>query len=94
MNAIRIICQDCGREFKCDTAGVLVKELFQKDKEVYRIWLADLLRCPGCGITVISRFADNPIAEHWNKEKMADILRQCETRILGKDLFIWREKRK
>lgn len=91
MNELRVICTDCGRELKNVRSGVLIKELFQKNKEVYRVWMADLLRCLGCGVQVVARFADNPIAEHWNKEKMADILLQCETRTPGKDLFEWRE---
>ena len=91
MNEFRILCTDCGRDFKIDKAGVLVKELFQGDKEVYRIWAADLLRCPGCNIMVISRFADRPIAEHIDKDKMAAVLKHCETKTLGKDLFEWRE---
>jgi len=91
MNELRVICTDCGREFKNLKSGVLIKELFQKNKEVYRVWMADLLGCPRCGRVVVARFADNPIAEHWNKEKMADVLLQCETRTLGKDLFEWKE---
>lgn len=91
MNEFRAICTDCGRDFQVDKTGVLIKELFMGDKEVYRIWNADLLRCPGCNIMIISRFADNPAAEHWDKEKMAAALKQCETKTLGKDLFIWRE---
>jgi|GEM_PF-4224985 len=91
MNELRIICTDCGREFKNMRSGVWVKELFQKNKEVYRVWMADLLDCPKCDKEVVARFADKPIAEHWNKEKMADILLQCETKILDVDLFEWRE---
>lgn len=91
MNKIRVICTDCGRELKNLRSGVLVKELFQKNKEVYRIWPADLLGCPECGKEVVARFADNPIAEHWEKEKMAEALLQCKSKTLGKDLFEWRE---
>ena len=91
MNEMRVICTDCGRELKNVRSGVLVKELFQKNKEVYRVWMTDLLGCLACGMQVVARFADNPIAEHWNKEKMADVLLQCETRTLGKDLFEWKE---
>jgi NMD protein affecting ribosome stability and mRNA decay len=91
MNEFRVLCTDCGRDFKCEKAGVLIKELFMGDKEVYRVWNADLLRCPGCNIMIISRFADNPAAEHWNKETMTAVLQKCNTRTLGKDLFIWRE---
>ena len=91
MNELRIICTDCGRDFKNMRSGVLVKELFQKNKEVYRIWAADYLACPECGDDVVARFADNPIAEHWDKEKMAETLLQCEKKKLGFDLFEWKE---
>ena len=91
MNEFRVLCTDCGRDFQVEKTGVLIKELFMGDKEVYRIWNADLLRCPGCNIMVISRCADNPIAEHWEKEKMAAMLERCKEKTLGKDLFIWRE---
>lgn len=94
MNEFRVICTDCGLNFRNIKSGVLIKELFQEDKEVYRIWNADLLRCPGCKRTIINGLADNPIAEHWDKEKMQDVLQQCETRTMGKDLFEWREKPK
>lgn len=88
---MRIICTDCGREFKVIRTGILIKELFQKNTEAYQIWSADLLGCPICEKNVVARFADNPIAEHWNKEKMADALLQCEKRTLGVDLFEWKE---
>lgn len=88
---MQIICTDCGHEFKVLRAGVLVKELFEKNTEIYRIWTADILGCPICSKEVVARFGDKPIAEHWNKEKMQDALLQCETRIPGVDLFEWKE---
>ena len=91
MNEFRALCTDCGRDFQVDKTGVLIKELFMGDKQVYRIWAADLLKCPGCNIIIIARFADKPIAEHWDKEKMAEALLQCDKKTLGKDLFYWRE---
>ena len=91
MNELRIICADCGREFKNMKSGVLVKELFQKNKEVYRVWNGDRLGCPECGKTLVARFADKPIAEHWNKEKMTEVLVRCEKKTLGFDLFEWKE---
>ena len=92
MNKLRMICTNCGRDFKNIRSGVLVKELFQGNTEVYRIWMADLMACPGCvGKQIISRFADKPIAEHWEKEKMAEALLRCEEKTLGFDLFEWKE---
>lgn len=90
MNMMRIICTDCDREFKVVRTGVLVKELFQKNIQVYRIWAADLLGCPDCGKEVVARFADNPIACHWEKEKMEG-LSHGEPKTMGFDLFEWKE---
>lgn len=90
MNALRIICAQCGREFTNIRSGV-VKELFQENKEVYRLWMADYLACPECGDGVVARFADKPIAEHGEKEKMAEALLQCKKKKLGFDLFEWKE---
>jgi len=91
MNTMIIICTICDLEFAIAKTGVLVQEYFQKNKEIYRVWSADLLKCPKCGIEIVSRFADKPIAEHWNAEKMEDILRQASTRTFGIDLFAWME---
>lgn len=89
---MKIICPKCGRDFQVIRAGVLVKELFQKNTLIYRIWAADLLGCPGCvGRQVVARFADNPIANHWELLKMKDALTQCALRTLGIDLFEWKE---
>ena len=91
MNVVSIICTDCSREYQNIRSGVVVKELFQKNKEVYRVWTADYLACPECGDGVVARFADKPNAEHWDKEKMAEVLLRCEKKILGFDLFEWKE---
>lgn len=74
MNELRAICADCSREFKNIRFGVFVKEFFQKNTMVYRVWMADYLSCPECGDGIVARFADKPIAEYWEKEKMAEAL--------------------
>lgn len=85
------ICIKCGRLLQCKRAGVLVKELFMRNTAVYRVWAADLMGCLECGDGVVARFADNPIAEHWDKEKMAEALLRCEKKTLGFDLYEWKE---
>jgi len=91
MNTMIIIHAKCDREFVVEKSGVLVQEYFQANKEIYRVWSADLMKCPKCGELIVSRFADKPIAEHWNQEKMDEILLQASTRTFGKDLFAWME---
>jgi len=91
---MKVLCTECGRDLKCLRVGVLVKELFQKNREVYRIWSADLLECPECDLKVVARFAEKPIADHFDpcdKTPMADVLKECEGKTLGFDLFIWKE---
>jgi hypothetical protein len=91
MNELRIICTDCDREYKNIQSGVYVKELFQKNTMVYRVWIADKMAGPECHRVTVARFADKPIAEHWEKERMDAVLRECEKKTLQKDLFEWKE---
>lgn len=85
------ICIKCGRLMQCDRAGIRVKELFMQNKAIYRVWVADLMGCPECGHQIVARFAEKPIAEHWQKEIMEGALKACESKTLGVDLFEWRE---
>lgn len=76
------VCVPCGLTFKVEKAGVSVFEMFKSDKEVYRIWQADKLRCRGCGVEVIYGFGQRPLAEHFQdgfKEKVDAI--PAESRI-------------
>ena len=91
---ITIICPTCGREMQCAEAGVLVKELFRGNTEVYKVWSADLMACPECGLQVVTRFADKPMANHFDpidKMPMAEALALCAKKIKGKTLFEWKE---
>ena len=91
---LEILCPTCGRTMQCKNAGVLVKELFRKNKEVYKVWAADLMACPVCGLQVVSRFADKPMADHFNpidKILMRQALELCAKKVPGKTLFEWKE---
>lgn len=44
--------------------SVTVEELFE-DGDGYKLWDADLWQCPDCGVQVITGFAREPLAEHW-----------------------------
>jgi len=89
-----IICPKCGRQMLCKEAGILIKELFRNNTEVYRIWSADLMACPECDLQVIARFAEKPMADHFDpvdKMTMADALKLCAKKIKDKNLFEWKE---
>ena len=72
------VCVKCERELHMEKAGVLVRELFQKNTMIYKIWSADLWKCPECGLEIIpaSGFADKPLAGHYEPIKMKRALRE------------------
>ena len=78
MFSMKPVCVKCEMELSLEKTGVLVRELFQKDTMVYRIWSADLWKCPECGVEIIPGhgFADKPLASHYEPEKMKKALRQ------------------
>jgi len=79
---------------QCKEAGVLVKELFRDNTEVYKVWAADLMACPVCSLQVVTRFAERPMADYFNpvdKMPMAEALALCAKKVPGKTLFEWKE---
>ena len=89
------ICVNCEVAYKPEENGVLVIELFQSDREIYKIWYADLQKCPGCGNEIIAGFADQPLAEHYQKEAMerANEIHLAHKKA-GKRVVYWRENPK
>jgi hypothetical protein len=63
----KLICINCQCELKPETNGVIVVEMASFGP--YKVWSADLLKCPGCGVEIVSGFADQPIrADHYAKD--------------------------
>jgi len=60
----------CGRFMSVLKNGVTVEEL-QGDGTAYRLWDADLVECPECGVRVISGFGRLPLSEHWHPDYAA-----------------------
>lgn len=60
------ICCLCEVELKPKQCGIIVAEMFQDDKEIYRLWNADIWYCPVCGFEVVVKFADKPLMEHFD----------------------------
>lgn len=54
------ICVKCQVEFKVEENGVNVVEMFQKNKEIYKIWAADKWKCPLCNIEIVYGFSAVP----------------------------------
>lgn len=86
------LCIKCEVSFKVERNGVLVVELFQKDTEIYKIWYADLYKCPGCGVTIVGAFAENPVMQNGDAREMAEFLRL--KKLGGVPIYYWRERLK
>lgn len=57
---MRPICVKCAQEMTKEVAGILVAELYLKNKEIYKLWYADYYQCRTCQITIIHDFAETP----------------------------------
>ena len=58
-----VVC-GCGRIMRAQKNDVAVEELLE-DGGSYRLWFADLYRCPDCNAEVITGFGRAPLVEHW-----------------------------
>jgi hypothetical protein len=38
------------------------------EEKPYKIWMADLLECPGCGNEIVTGFGKQPVSEHYMPE--------------------------
>jgi DNA-directed RNA polymerase subunit RPC12/RpoP len=64
----KTICVTCQTEFILFEKGVNVIEMFLKPPRPYKIWRADLYKCPGCGAEIINGFALGPSAIHSDED--------------------------
>lgn len=69
-----IVCTKCNQFFHPKKNGVLVEEGMPINNEQkrgegnwlpYKLWMADLLECKGCGDTIIAGFSYEPVSEHY-----------------------------
>ena len=63
------ICIKCEVEFKIEENDINVVEMFQKNKEIYKIWSADKLKCPLCGIEIVYGFGAAPLIQNGEDTK-------------------------
>jgi hypothetical protein len=59
------VCVSCELEMRMERSGVVVEE-HTDDGRPYKIWSADLWRCPGCDVRLILGFATNPLHHHFD----------------------------
>jgi len=57
------VCKSCQVELIPEKNGVIVAEMYMDNKKIYKMWEADLWKCPVCGIEIVLGFANRPFAE-------------------------------
>jgi len=63
MHIPRSICNDCSLEMRIEKNSLIV-EMMSPDEGLYKI-SGDLYKCPCCGYEIMTSFASQPLAEHW-----------------------------
>lgn len=64
-----VLC-GCGRFMRVKQNSVTVEELVETG-EPYKLWDADLYECVECGTEIITGFAQQPFAEHYQADYAA-----------------------
>ena len=60
----KLVCVTCHCELQPETNGTVVIETASFGP--YKVWMADTLKCPGCGVEIVAGFADSPIrSDHY-----------------------------
>ena len=69
----RPVCVKCECEMRPEQNGVGLLDYFNPSDsdtpQPYRIWDADLWKCPKCGFEIVTGFGQRPIAEHYQQNK-------------------------
>ena len=58
------ICVECNRKMRVEKNGVVWEDLIPPDVP-YKLYMADLWKCPGCDWQIITGSATTPFAEHF-----------------------------
>lgn len=61
------VCVSCNIQYRPEKNGVYITEFFT-DGKPYKVWMADLWKCPKCGHLLITGFGNNPISEHYKDD--------------------------
>lgn len=59
----RLVCASCEIPYRCHVGGVNVIETAGREQCPYRLWKADLYRCPGCAHEIVTAFGMGPFME-------------------------------
>jgi hypothetical protein len=67
---MKTTCCNCQVELRVEENGVMVLEMYQENREVYKVWFADIWHCPECETRILVNFSTLAAAQHHEKEKM------------------------
>jgi len=59
---LKEVCFDCQRQMQVDQVSITLLEL-DGNGDAYKLWHADVLKCPDCRREIVARFADRPISQ-------------------------------
>jgi hypothetical protein len=68
----RVVCTACGRRLRLIRVGVKCVEDDDAGRP-YKLWYADLWRCPECGVEVLAGFGTRPVSERHEAGFMAEV---------------------
>lgn len=80
----KIVCVKCQTEFSSALGDIGVVVVEMAGERAYRLWMADLAKCPGCGVEVVGSFGDKPLERDEDAEKRLEVIKA-----LGKARIIY-----
>jgi len=83
------VCVNCEVELKPEENGIVVAEMFQENTKIYKLWYADLWKCPLCDYKIILGFGNNPFMEHFQgdcESRVDELLLEGKTIIYDKEV--------
>lgn len=83
------ICVKCEIAMKPERVGVILVELYQSDKDIYKIWHADLKKCPGCGAQIVMGLGAEPVKTCQDQDRHEYLELKKKS---GLPIIYWREK--
>jgi len=61
-------CVDCKTSYLPFKNDIVVLETMDNKMQPYKLWCADLLKCPDCGSRIITGFGKKEISEHYKPD--------------------------
>lgn len=74
-----VFCAKCKRFMEAEKNGVTVEEMMEGNRP-YKLWKADLYQCPKCGNEIITGFASDAFAEHFQEDYQQQKVREVNNK--------------